>query len=681
MALSNFLKIPLLSVSQVAKEQTINSMVQYLERAMNDSVTLNFAGGNLTLPETDFYRYQYFKVTNAGGSSLFTIPKAKRMFTVDNLSNGFPLSLYCTSDTLEIPANGIVLVLCDGFNLISVADSTIQGAGSGGVTTFTGLNDVPGNYTGSGSFLVRVKADASGIEFIPATTELLTDMLFTDLQDGDVIAWAAADSKFKNVAGSGIGGGGGATGSSWRTFAHTATLGPVSIADDLVTGALIDTTTLQEGTRILVWKQTAQNENGIYVINSGGTAERAGDANTVASLQMGTTTIVLSGTYARQLFMQVNELALMGTSSVVFEKQSAGAVGDLVNVDLSGLSDGKFLKWDESLQKFVPGTFTASGLPTGGTTRQVLAKASNDDGDFTFIDGLPDPTGSANKIVAVKASGDGYELVDKPTGGGSEDPGIPGAPSSTKWRIWFTANGGNGRVGVSEVEFRATPNGADQAVGGVANVSSSFTGVGATAFDGNLSNRWIAQGVDGQWISYDFPEAVQVSEVMIASTDEPDYAVVCAPKDFRIEYYDTALSAWTLWWQVTGAVYTTYSQPKVFTHPGADPTNPLGLSLFVAGKPASNELLFRMPMTRVFDTRDMSNSLASARVASTGNVSFTIKQGSTTIGSVTFNASATGVFSGTGAKLALGEVLNIYAPAAADATLEDISIALLGKTY
>lgn len=407
MAVSNFLAIPLLSTSQVGKEQTINTMVQYLERAMNDSVTIDFLAGNFSLPQADFFRYQYFKVTNAGPTSTLTLPQKKRMFVIDNLSNGNALQLSCTSDTLTIPATAICTVLCDGVNLISVTDSTVMGGG-GGVTTFTGLNDVPGNYGGSSLYLVRVKADMSGLEFVQASTALLTDVATADLQDGDVLTWVAADGKFKNIAGSGAGG---STTLSWRSSVSVATIGPISIADDLVAGALVDTITLAPGNRILVWQQAIQSENGIYVINDDGDPERAADATTAAQLAAGTTTIVLGGTYARQLFMQTAEVALVGTSPIVWQKQAAGALGELSNVDLTGLTDGRFLKWDQTLGKWVAGTFTASGLPTGGATGEALIKQSGTDGDVAWGRILPDPTGNAGKNLAVNAAGNGYELV------------------------------------------------------------------------------------------------------------------------------------------------------------------------------------------------------------------------------------------------------------------------------
>jgi hypothetical protein len=43
------------------------------------------------------------------------------------------------------------------------------GGSGGGATLFTDLTDVPQSYTGQGGKLVRVKADASGLEFYTLT--------------------------------------------------------------------------------------------------------------------------------------------------------------------------------------------------------------------------------------------------------------------------------------------------------------------------------------------------------------------------------------------------------------------------------------------------------------------------------------------------------------------------------
>lgn len=73
-------------------------------------------------------------------------------------------------------------------------------------------------------------------------------------------------------------------------------------------------------------------------------------------------------------------------------------------------------------------------------------------------------------------------------------------------------------------------------------------------------------------------------------------------------------------------------------------------------------------------------SLADAAIASTGTVVFHIQKNGSDIGTVTFTASATGVFAVSGNQdFANGDVLSFVAPATADGTLADVSITLKCK--
>lgn len=102
--------------------------------------------------------------------------------------------------------------------------------------------------------------------------------------------------------------------------------------------------------------------------------------------------------------------------------------------------------------------------------------------------------------------------------------------------------------------------------------------------------------------------------------------------------------------------------------------------LYVQGKPTNAELVLRMEVGRAFTLpASLTGSQASARVASTGNVSFDVKKNGSSVGSVTFNVSASGSFTMASAtSFAAGDLLEIVAPGTVDATLEDISITLVG---
>jgi hypothetical protein len=110
-------------------------------------------------------------------------------------------------------------------------------------------------------------------------------------------------------------------------------------------------------------------------------------------------------------------------------------------------------------------------------------------------------------------------------------------------------------------------------------------------------------------------------------------------------------------------------------------SRPLDVAVFVQGKPTNAELVARLEVPRAFTIpASATGSQASARVASTGNVSFDVLKNGVSFATVVFNVSATGSFTmASSATFAAGDLLTITAPATADATLEDISITFVGS--
>jgi hypothetical protein len=104
------------------------------------------------------------------------------------------------------------------------------------------------------------------------------------------------------------------------------------------------------------------------------------------------------------------------------------------------------------------------------------------------------------------------------------------------------------------------------------------------------------------------------------------------------------------------------------------------IALFIAEKPSNNELVLRLAIPNDFDIPSgAGDNLASSRVGSSGSVAFDMEKNGTSFGSITFATSATGTFSiASPVSFVAGDILTIRAPAVADATLEDISITLVG---
>lgn len=396
MADSPILKIPLLSTSQANKEQTINTMVSYLERAMNDAQTLNLTSGNIVLTDTDFARYFVWRLAGVVSGRTITIPAMKRLFVMENLTGAFTVDLVRASSTLTIPVGGVVVVYCDGTNLISVSDSTVTGGGGSGATSFVTLVDTFSSYSGQAGKLVKVKGTEDGLEPGEISVADLDDVDLTGLTDGYVLTWDAGASQW--IPAEGGSGGGTSNTSIVKIPVDVATLLNHTINDDLIIGTEIDAVVLAEDMRVLVKNQTDETENGIWVVTSS-TPVRAIDADANGDFLEGTLVYVNQGALnGGKLFVQTEPDdtggLTPGVTPLTFDPLSLGNLEDLGDVDTTGIGDGEVLIWNATTSTWVPGAPSAS---------------------------FPDMTGNSGKVLAVNNTEDGVEWVDQ--GGGSG--GVP----------------------------------------------------------------------------------------------------------------------------------------------------------------------------------------------------------------------------------------------------------------
>jgi hypothetical protein len=135
--------------------------------------------------------------------------------------------------------------------------------------------------------------------------------------------------------------------------------------------------------------------------------------------------------------------------------------------------------------------------------------------------------------------------------------------------------------------------------------------------------------------------------------------------------------------EAAGAVVTVekWTSRKVDLASALSGSGNYDIGLFVAGRPANSELVCRFQATRDFSFPvGLAGSFGSARVASTGSVSFNLLRNGVSFATLAFASSDTGAYtSASGAAFVEGDILTIVAPATADATLEDISINLKGS--
>lgn len=151
-----------------------------------------------------------------------------------------------------------------------------------------------------------------------------------------------------------------------------------------------------------------------------------------------------------------------------------------------------------------------------------------------------------------------------------------GGGAARYWRIYVTANNGDGFLSMNEVELRLTAGGADQASGGTASASSSYFGDnGNRAFDNNTTdvNSWVTSWAGGpEWLRYDFGAGNDKAIAEVAIWPESTTSYTRAPKDFKIQssadgstWTDAATYATITGWSSFGAggggIYRTFSVP------------------------------------------------------------------------------------------------------------------------
>jgi hypothetical protein len=176
MANTPILNIPLVSANQAAKETTINDAINYLEKATNDWVTIDFTAGDVVLPQLDLQRYFWFRSANVAGLRNLTLPTGqKRIFAFDNSAGSNKVTIKQGSFSIECLTGEVYVVAATGTTLKFLYNSVV-----GGSISFPNLTDVPHDYTAKGGFLVKVKPTEDGLEFSNPASGGLT---FRDLAE------------------------------------------------------------------------------------------------------------------------------------------------------------------------------------------------------------------------------------------------------------------------------------------------------------------------------------------------------------------------------------------------------------------------------------------------------------------------------------------------------------------
>jgi hypothetical protein len=214
---------PILGIEEVAptqsaKETTINTATTILEAAANDSIGIDFGAGNVTATATEYTRYQMLVLGNATGNATLSVPDTKRANTYNNTST-FAITVEVVGgagDAIIVPAGKIVTAQSDGVDVRATSSgvSKIQDLGdvdystpptndqilvydstsskwvpTSSPTTFVGLSDVPGSYSGDATKLVRVNAAADALEFHTPVLADITDVSISSPTTGQSLVY------------------------------------------------------------------------------------------------------------------------------------------------------------------------------------------------------------------------------------------------------------------------------------------------------------------------------------------------------------------------------------------------------------------------------------------------------------------------------------------------------------
>lgn len=112
----------------------------------------------------------------------------------------------------------------------------------------------------------------------------------------------------------------------WKQPVRAATTTNGTLATAYANGQVIDGVTLATGDRILIKDQTAQTENGVYVVAASGAPARATDADSTAELHGAAVYVTTGTTNADKAWTQTTDSPTIGSNNIVFAQFGGGSL-------------------------------------------------------------------------------------------------------------------------------------------------------------------------------------------------------------------------------------------------------------------------------------------------------------------------------------------------------------------
>lgn len=149
--------------------------------------------------------------------------------------------------------------------------------------------------------------------------------------------------------------------------------------------------------------------------------------------------------------------------------------------------------------------------------------------------------------------------------------GYTGSPHGTHayWQIVISEIDSGDNASAAEMEFRATPAGADQSSGGTASAESTFDGTtpASNAFDNNGGTIWacanVQLGNQATWVQYQFGSPVSVGQIAVQARTPSFFSQTVHIGSVR---FSDDGSVYSTAWEFTASTWSA-AQTQTFTDP------------------------------------------------------------------------------------------------------------------
>jgi len=253
------------------------------------------------------------------------------------------------------------------------------------------------------------------------------------------------------------------------------------------------------------------------------------------------------------------------------------------------------------------------------------------------------------------------------------------------WRIFIHDGVGFFAYALARLQMRATAGGADQCTGGT---PFARAGAASNAFDTDAASFWSHQVATSElqpfptWLGYEFASPVTVAEVALTAKNQSADDAKQAPQRFIVQYSDDGLNYYDAFAASTSTYFTT-GQTRAFGRPvegiSTGPHYHFG-TFAVSNITASEILMDHVVATACTLADEFAGCRASVGANPAASWVASIQVNGNAVGTLTIgtNGAVTFTTTGTTVPLAVGDVVTLVAPGAADTSIARLRVTFKG---